>query len=151
MARIHLERQRFDVYLPLVQQNRRRLGKRIEVIEALFPRYLFIQLDQETDNWAPIRSTVGVSALVRFGFRPAHVPDELVAFLRTREEDGLHRLPASHFAPGNTVRISEGLMQGYEGILLAKVGKDRVLILLNILGKQSKVLVDRELVEIYSG
>jgi len=40
-----------------------------EIEESLFPRYLFVQLDigPQGLDWGPIRSTMGVSRLVRFG------------------------------------------------------------------------------------
>ena len=77
-ARENLERQGYEVYLPLIRDRRRRKGRYVETVDALFPRYLFIHLDQDTDNWSPIRSTFGVSGLGlfrlqtsprRFGFR----------------------------------------------------------------------------------
>ena len=37
------------------------------VVEPVFPRYLFVRLDFGVTNLAPIRSTLGVSDLVRFG------------------------------------------------------------------------------------
>jgi transcriptional antiterminator RfaH len=35
--------------------------------EALFSRYLFVELNRTDSNWVPLRSTRGVSGLVRFG------------------------------------------------------------------------------------
>ncbi len=78
-ARENLERQGYEVYLPLMKDRRRRKGRYVEIVDALFPRYLFIHLDQDTDNWSPIRSTFGVSGLVYFGFKPARVASDFVA------------------------------------------------------------------------
>jgi transcription antitermination factor NusG len=55
-----------------------RRGRLAEVVEPMFSRYLFIRLDTEHSNWAPIRSTLGVSRLVSFGNRPAPMADELI-------------------------------------------------------------------------
>jgi transcriptional antiterminator RfaH len=38
-------------------------------------------------------------------------------------------------------------LAGYEGIFLARSGKDRVVVLLDIMGKQARVAVDRDAVE----
>ena len=62
----NLQRQNYAVYFPQVSMWRTRRGVRQKVVEPLFPRYLFIHLDSHTDNWAPIRSTLGVMSLVRF-------------------------------------------------------------------------------------
>jgi transcriptional antiterminator RfaH len=142
-AQTNLERQGFPTYLPRVRQRRRRQGQAVIRVEPLFPRYLFVSLDTETDNWAPIRSTLGVSALVRFGGRPAVVPDALVELLRSREDaSGVQELPVGEFKPGERVRIAEGPMMGYEGILLARTSRERVLLLLEIIGRPTRVNVD---------
>ena len=54
LARENLERQGYEIYLPMARLRRRRMGKGATRIEPLFPRYLFIHLDAKTDNWSPI-------------------------------------------------------------------------------------------------
>ncbi len=145
VAQANLERQGYPVYLPRVKQRRRRAGRVTDIIEPLFPRYVFIQLSTQTDNWGPIRSTLGVSSLVRFGPDPAVVPEALIAVLRARDDEtGLQALKLADFAPGQGVRIQAGPMQGYEGIFLARTSRDRVTLLLEILGKQVRVSVGPE-------
>jgi transcriptional antiterminator RfaH len=49
--------------------------QRVQVVtEPMFSCYLFIQLDDQSQNWDTIRSTLGVSKLVSFGPQPAKVP-----------------------------------------------------------------------------
>lgn len=137
LAQANLERQDYGVYLPKVRQLRRRQGKQEAVVEPLFPRYLFINLDTQSDNWGPIRSTFGVSSLVRFGSEPAQVPDALVAHLKAQEgQEGLHDWAVPKINVGDKVRVAEGPLKGYEGILLAKSGHERVILLLELLGKE---------------
>ena len=105
-------------------------------VEPLFPRYLFIYLDTHTDNWGPIRSTVGVASLVRFGYEPALIPGALVNFLRAREgEGGLHEWAETDYREGDAVCVAEGAFRGYAGILLARNSRERVVVLLDILGR----------------
>ncbi len=143
IAKLNLERQGYETYLPLIRQRRRRAGKSAIRVESMFPRYLFIHLDTETDNWAPIRSTLGVTSLVRFGPDPTVVPEELVQLLRESEDgQGIHELPIGDFKKGDAVRIAEGPMMGYEGVFLAKTARDRVVVLLDIVGRQARAKVD---------
>jgi transcriptional antiterminator RfaH len=81
-------------------RNRKRVrGRYRSLVEPMFPRYLFIQLDDEGDDWGPIRSTIGVANMVRFGMMPARVPDGLVQLLRGREdEQGVQSLPWSRLS-----------------------------------------------------
>jgi transcriptional antiterminator RfaH len=130
VARENLERQRFRSYLPLIRNRRRRQGRYVSVIEPMFPRYLFVNLDNETDNWGPIRSTIGVANLVRFGMRAASVPNSLIEMMRDREQGGVQLLDLPEYKAGDRVRIVEGVMAGYEAIFQATTGKERVLLLL---------------------
>lgn len=148
VARTNLERQGYAVYLPLARQARRRGGRMLPTIAPLFPRYLFVHLDRKMDNWAPIRSTVGVVSLIRFGQQPAPVPDDLIEFLRTREDpEGLHAVAASEYKAGARVRITAGGLAGYEGIFVASSSRQRVLVLLDILGKQTRAVIEAGAIE----
>lgn len=141
-ARRNLERQGYVTYLPRVRQPRRRQGRATTAIAPMFPRYLFVRLNQETDNWGPIRSTLGVVSLVRFGGTAAAVPDDLIAALRAREDEhGLQVLPAEQYRPGARVRITEGGFSGYEGIFLARTARDRVTVLLQVLGRHTRATI----------
>ncbi len=147
-AKRHLERQGYVVYLPRATQNRRRGGRRVTVVEPLFPRYLFIHLDAHTDNWGPIRSTVGVTALVRFGAEPARVPDALIALLHSHESGtGMHEWAQTDLRAGQTVRVGEGAFEGYEGIFLARSSRERVVVLLDILGRPVRARLTADQIE----
>lgn len=142
VAKTNLERQGYVIYLPMARHSRRRLGKYVETVEALFPRYLFIHLDQHTDNWRPIRSTLGVTTLVHFGMEPAPVPGGLVEAIQARDDGGVQILSNAEYRPGDPLRIVEGPMMGYEGLFVAKSGRDRVIMLLELIDKQVRVEVD---------
>ena len=144
----NLERQGYTIYLPLVRQVRRREGKRVSVVTPMFPRYLFIRLNRETDNWGPIRSTLGVVSVVRFGQVPAAVPDDLVELLQKREDEkGIQVLPAEQYRPGAKIRITDGGFAGYEAVFLARSGRDRVTVLLKVLGRNTRASVDAGAIE----
>lgn len=147
-AKLNLERQGYETYLPVVRQPRRRLGRRVAVVGPMFPRYLFIRLDSETDNWGPIRSTIGVSTLVKFGQRPAEAPAGLMEILRSREdENGIQVLPTDDYRRGSRIRITDGGLTGYEGIFLARNSRDRIVVLLDIMGKHARTSVDSGAIE----
>ena len=143
-----LERQGYVIYLPFAPVRRRRRGRTIRVIDPMFPRYLFIHLSNETDDWRPIRSTIGVSTFVRFGDLPAKIPDNLIAELQVREDtDGIQVLPDLEYRRGDRVRIAEGPMEGYEGIFQCQTGKERVLLLLEIAQKAVKIELESGQIE----
>lgn len=143
-----LERQGYEIYLPLASVRRRRRNRTIRIIDPMFPRYLFIHLSNETDDWRPIRSTVGVSTLVRFGDMPAKIPDSLITELQVREDtDGIQILPDLEYRQGDRVRIAEGPMEGFEGVFQCRTGKERVLLLLEIAQKTVRIELESGQIE----
>src|SRR5579862_5350548 len=114
-AQLQLQRQGYQTYFPRLLQTVRRHGRPRTQINPLFPRYLFLHLDEGRQCLTPVRSTLGVANIVRFGARFATVPDEIVGELRAREdpESGLHKLrPPPALGPGIPVRIAAGPFTG---------------------------------------
>jgi len=148
LAQENLERQGYMTYLPLIQKKRKRNGKRTATIEAFFPRYLFISLNTTTDNWSPIRSTLGVANIVRFTQYPSIVSDDLISLLMSQEnpDTGLYDENFG-FKLGESVRITDGALAGYEGFFNARSGAGRVIVLLNVMGNQTAVKVEMDTLE----
>lgn len=142
VARVNLERQGFQVYLPRIQLKKRRSHQWQVVIEPLFPGYLFLNVDLDHDNIAPVRSTIGVRAMVRFGVERVAVPDEVIEYLQQREPAGSSDVDSSNpFKPGDRVRILSGPFGGLEAVYEMNRSDDRVLLLIEFLGRQSRVKV----------
>jgi len=142
-ALTHLERQGFHAYLPRLLQPARVRGRWVDRIEPLFPRYLFLRADVKRQSLGAVRSTVGITEIVRFGNEYAAVPPQVVLDLKNREESatGLHRLQRPFFAPGDTVRILEGSFRGLEGVFECQEREERVLILLELLNRKTRVRI----------
>lgn len=117
----NLQRQGYEAWLPMLTVEKIRRGRLVQVTESMFSRYLFIQLDAVSSNWAPIRSTLGVSRLVTFGSVPASVPDELIEALRNAPAEDPQRL----LAPGEEVLFVDGPLQGLRGIFQQHDGEAR--------------------------
>ena len=145
-AVIHLSRQGFSIYLPRYLK-RRRHARRIDVVAApLFPRYLFVQINMAVQRWRSIYSTVGVSRLVSNGEFPAKVPEQVVGMLKSREDaKGYVQLDCkARFRAGDKVRILEGVFCDCLGLYEGMPDRDRVAILLDLLGRKVRVLLDVE-------
>jgi transcriptional antiterminator RfaH len=144
VAEANLQRQGYDVYLPRIQQPVRRHGRWRESIVPLFPRYLFLQLSEGCQALSPVRSSVGVAGIVRFGTRYAIVPHHIIMQLRLRAdpESGLHCLAKRPLlARGATVRITAGPFEGLDGVFEREAGPARVVVLLNLLGQDAAVRI----------
>jgi transcriptional antiterminator RfaH len=140
----HLIRQGFAAYLPRYLK-RRRHARRVDMVAApLFPRYLFVGVDLETQRWRSIHSTTGVAHLVCNGDEPAAVPAEVVAALQRREDGtGYVKLERRQpFAPGERVRVVDGIFADNLGLFEGMADKERVAILLDLLGRKVRILLD---------
>ncbi len=139
----NLQQQGYTCYLPLLNVEKIRRGKLAVVLEALFPRYLFIQLDTalSSQSWTPIRSTKGVNRLVAFGGQPAKVDEALVSILKVAEENQTDRLQKM-FTAGDKVQLTQGAFAGLEGIYQMADGESRAMVLIEILSKSVRIAVD---------
>lgn len=137
----HLHNQGYEAFAPTLSREVVRRGKRETVVEPLFPHYCFVLLSDVADNWAPIRSTRGVTRLVRFGELPLAVPETVMVALQAREaaiQTGI-TAPQALFEPGQQVTISDGPLAGLEAVFEARDGDERVILLLKLLHQQQRV------------
>ena len=139
----NLEQQGYQCYLPLLPKEKLRQGAVALTDEPLFPRYLFINLAQDfmAKSWSPIRSTKGVSRLVRFGAEPAKIDDALVDMLRAHESSVLGE-PERLYKVGERVRLTQGPFAGIEGIYQMADGDRRVMVLIELMSKKVAVPVE---------
>jgi len=147
-AAAHLRNQDFPAYVPRFLK-RRRAGRRVEhVPAALFPRYVFFGADLDRQRWRSVNGTIGVSHLVCHGERPTAIDQAILSTIAAREDEhGLvHLAPARTFRPGQAVRVTEGIFADHLGLYEGLGDQDRVRILLDLLGRKVRVLIETEAV-----
>ncbi len=133
----NLVRQGYETYLPLIEVERLQRGKLLRKQEPLFPRYLFLHLEEGNDNWGPIRSTLGVAGMVRFGQAFAAVPDPVIEAIRERTQEIRETL----FARGDAVQVVSGPLVGLEGVFEIADGEQRSFVLLEFMQKHQRISV----------
>lgn len=139
----HLENQGFECFLPRVRSLRRHARKIEHVLMPLFPRYLFARLDLDGARWTAINGTRGVVRLVANGTRPTAVSEGIVEDLQMRcDAHGIISLSSfGVFARGQMVTVRGGIFAGMSGQIAdtLEIGRDRIQVLLNLLGVQVRV------------
>lgn len=147
-ARTNLWERGFEVLLPLYLRRRRHARRTTSIQAPLFPRYLFVRADLSERSARGIIFARGVESLVRFGEEPATVPDHVIAELKGRQgTDGLIDLDegqgaSSRFQAGQRVHIDGGALCGQVGLFQTKVDAERVIILLNLLGRDVRAVIN---------
>jgi transcriptional antiterminator RfaH len=147
-AACNLLRQGFEIYLPRYLKRRSHARKIDKVPAPLFPRYLFVRVDMATQRWRSIQSTFGVSHLVSNGADPAPIASGILSALRDREDaQGFvkmdRRLP---FAVGDKVRVLAGAFADVVGLFDGLGDRERVAILLDLLGQKVRVSMDADMI-----
>lgn len=147
-AAFNLDRQDFQVYCPRYLKQRRHARRADTIARAVFPGYVFVGLDIETMRWRSIQSTFGVRRLISFGEMPTPVPTGIVESLQARENDaGLIVLGRDiEFKPGQSIQIVNGPFAEHDALFECMDDKERVTLLLNLMGRQVRMRVPLEAV-----
>ena len=135
----------FETYAPRLREPRTAHGRKVVRTPLLFPGYLFvlIHLQWHTARWAP-----GVVRLVMNGIGPAAVPEAVIEDLKARETGGLIDLPRPpKFRAGDRVRILHGPFIGHVGLFAGMKPRERIEVLLAILGGSQRVTLAADAVE----
>lgn len=143
LAVLNLNNQNFETFNPGLRSKKRRSAGLCVVEEPLFPRYLFVNLEEGRHDFSKIRSTRGCVDFVRFSGQPKPVDDAFVDSLRQSlgQDNFLDLTPnyTKKFAVGQKVQVLEGAFSGFISEISALKSEDRVLVLLDVLGSRRKV------------
>ena len=136
-AKENLENQGFETFLPMIAYEKISQPKSSS-LKPMFPRYLFIMINAERDNWHLIKSTRGVSHLVLFDNKFAAVPNAVIEFIKTRVNNHSivkQKVTRQLFQKGDKLVINKGVFRGKEAKFLSMTGKERVRILLKLMNE----------------
>lgn len=151
LALVNLRRQKFIPFFPifLIRNKNSHFISR-----AAFPGYIFIRLDDEYRNWAPINFTMGIQRLLTY---PVNRHDEeayrkpcrvgfiedlyRMRILRDDEQYQPDLIPA-----GTTIKITNGPFADKEA-LVEMSSEQRVHVLLSLFNQQINVSLTVESVE----
>lgn len=138
IASRHLRRQGFSFYDPRTWSTvRLDSGRLVQRKVQLFQDYIFVQV---VDQWRALRSTSGVrDVLMSAPEKPASIPPEFIAELQGRERNGCVILPK--FRRGDRLVLTKGTQEIVECVFDCADRRDRVFVLLNLLGGARRVSV----------
>jgi transcription antitermination factor NusG len=133
----------FEIYSPRIRPPR---ARREDDTRPLFPDYAFVLIVLQ---WHAARWSPGVVRIVLDGAVPAKVPVRITAGLRERERGGVVQLPkAPGLQAGDRVRVTRGPLVGFAGLYVGMSGRQRIEILLTMLGGQTRSILPKGDVEL---
>jgi transcriptional antiterminator RfaH len=125
---------KFETYLPRIRIHR---GRKSRVV-PLFPSYLFVRI---IDRWHTIESTIGVTRMIVSGGAPARLRDEELDKIRSREVNGVVKLPKppGRYAHGDRIAIAKGSFRGHVALFEGMSAHDRCAVLMDLLGRKVRL------------
>ena len=128
----------FDVRIPTETVVEKTEKEEKEIERKLFPSYVLVKMVMNDESWHIIRNTTGVTGFVGPGSRPVPLTDEEVEALGVEV-----RVIEIHFSVGDSVRICDGPLSGFIGIVDAiSEDKKKVNVTASLFGRETKVELD---------
>ena len=144
LAGQHLALQGFRYFCPWYRKTVRHARRLRETLAPVFPSYIFVAFDVERDRWRSINGTLGVARLIKTKNRPTPAPNGIVEQLvATLDGAGLVRFDGG-LSVGQAVRVVSGPFAGFLGRLERLDGNGRVRVLLEIMGFDAPVVMNKE-------
>ncbi len=141
----HLEHQGVNYFLPVYRSVRHWKDRRKELEMALFPGYVFVNLNLR-DRGGVLR-TPGVVQFVTFQGQPAVVPDTEIRALESGLHAGLRLQPHPYLRQGARVRVKRGPLTGVEGIMVRRKERFRLVLSIDLIMRSVMFEVDEADVE----
>lgn len=132
-ACLHLANQNIEAFYPRAKVTKVIRGKRQTVEEALFPNYVFAQLDHGIHNFTSVRSTRGVIGFVKRGQAYQIVPTALIDTFK--DVDAVEHLDQKVPVKGAKVLIQTEAYNNIQAIYQEPKGESRAILLIQLLNK----------------
>ena len=122
-----------EVFNPLHRPATKSRGRKVPVLQPLFPTYIFITCDLALHSFE-ISHTPGVRGFVSAGVEPLVVPPAVIAELRRRCPGGIAETHRPRLKHGQPVEIVSGPLRGLSGIFdQYRSAGQRVIIMLDLI------------------
>ena len=129
-----------EVYAPRIRVRRR--GR--QIVEVLFPTYLFCNFDPTSPDWPAIYRAPGLNYFLGADGHPTQVPADLVSCIIQRVDCWNSRgYGGRSLKFGDPITVANGPLIGLEGIFQRYVpSRHRCRILLEVVGRLTAVELD---------
>ena len=138
-AEANLTQQGFDFLAPRINVTKRQQNRFINRLDLFFPGYIFVQIDTATDDAQKVRSTYGVSNIVRVGDRIGALPDAFIEAMRNSTHE-IHNQASLDLTLGHKVEIARGPFAGLVAELIRIDANHRVKCLFDLISGKVSVL-----------
>lgn len=135
-----------DIRIPTEMVSELKDNVRREVERKVFPSYVLVKMEMNDETWHVVRNTRGVTGFVGAGSHPEPLTEEEI------ERLGMEKREVEvNFGLGDSVRISEGPLEGFIGTVEElDTDKFRVRVVVSMFGRETPVELELDQVEAVS-
>ena len=147
IAQQNLLRQKMKVYLPTTNHiiSNKNL---IKSFKPLFSGYLFVYSENINKVWHKINSTRGVKKIIHFGDNLGSLDDSFINFLKSKEINGSISLSdLTELKKGREFYISNDIFHKTLCKIDRVLDNEKIRVLLNFFGRQTKLVVSKNCIE----
>ncbi|KIH75374.1 transcription antitermination protein nusG [Geoalkalibacter ferrihydriticus] len=130
-----------EVLIPSETVVELRKGERKTSQRKFFPGYILVQMELNSETWHVVKDTPKVTGFVGGANNPPAIPDEEVAKITSRMEEGVERpKPKVAFEVGETVRVVDGPFLNFTGVVEdVKPDRGKLKVMVSIFGRTTPV------------
>jgi len=143
LAKKNLERQGLKTFLPLIEMTSRKNALFSTEKKPLFPGYIFISFNEKEFKWSAINNTIGLTRLLVKGNLPQIVPKSFITSLKSRCSGEGILLKNPTLEIGEKVQVLKGPFSSMIGSIETITPENRVSLLFEILGRQTKITLSK--------
>ena len=138
----NLKNQKFIFYIPKFTKKVR--NNKLKII-SLFPGYGFVKNTNLELN--ALRYTRGVIDIVKFGDNYAFIEDEIIKHVKDVENISQTKPIEKSLSIGDEISIRGGPFKDYISRVISLPAKDRVTVLMSLLGSDKNITLPIDLIE----
>ena len=142
-AEVNLQRQEIDFLAPKLMVTKRQQNRFINKINLLFPGYIFVHIDLETDDQRRVHSTYGVSQILKVGGQIGKLPENFIETLQSAKLVAPQTF-AGGLKLGENVEILRGPFAGIIARIVKLDSKNRLKCLFNLLEGEIDMFINAE-------
>ncbi|MEP0518597.1 MAG: transcription termination/antitermination NusG family protein [Hyphomicrobiales bacterium] len=136
-AKDDLEAMGFRVFFPTFNKELKHHRKRVWIKRTfpLFNRYMFIEMPGERADWFKVRQANGVECILGVNGQPIPVPSIQIEQYIREFENGVYdelRSRAPKLAVGERIRIADGPLSGFYGMVTKADSKKKIRIMVDL-------------------
>ncbi|MEQ8433244.1 MAG: transcription termination/antitermination protein NusG [Oceanicaulis sp.] len=138
-----------EILVPTEEVVEVRRGRKINAERKYFPGYVLVKMDMTDEAYHLVKNTPKVTGFLGSGKRPLPVPEgEVKRIMGQMEDDAEKPRPTVTYDIGETVRVTDGHFQSFNGIVEeVDDSKGLLKVAINIFGRATPVELEYGQVE----